>query len=48
MVRIKGKDYEDNVKANLRKGDIYEEIDEDPSKETEETVRKFVDKLKGA
>ena len=44
-MRIKKEDYANNAEANLYKVMMYEELAEDPSKETEMKVVKFVEKL---
>ena len=40
--------YEENVEKHLDNDTLYEEIDDDPSKETEAKVIEFVDKIVGA
>ena len=45
IVRLRKEDYANNANINLHKGMMYEELDKDPSKETEKKVIKFIEKL---
>ena len=46
IVRIKAEDYEKNAKNNLAKGNQYEKLNSDPTNQTVEKVKEFIDKLK--
>ena len=45
IVRMHKKDYESNAKSNLSKGNQYEKLNNDPTKETVEKVVNFVKNL---
>ena len=46
IVRMKTEHYEKNAKDNLERGNQYEKLNSDPTKETVEKVVKFLDDLK--